>query len=131
MLQVRGLRFLFLLCLGGIRPGAAAAEVPARVEFNRDIRPILSVKCFACHGTDARHRKTGLRLDTEDGARADLGDHAAVVAGKPQESAVVARITSPKRGQRMPPAKSGKELSAREIELIRRWIEQGAVYQPH
>ncbi len=130
MLHERGLYGFLLIGLAGIGPSAAAA-VPERVEFNRDIRPILSDKCFACHGPDANHRKADLRLDTEAGARADLGGHAALVPGKPQESAVIARITSPKRGQRMPPAKSGKELSPREIELIRLWIEQGAVYQPH
>jgi hypothetical protein len=116
---------------GGAEPARAAEPLADRVEFNRDIRPLLSDKCFACHGPDASHRKADLRLDTEDGAKADRGGYRAVVPGKPADSELIARITSPEKSQRMPPAKSGKTLSPGEIDLIRRWIGQGAPYQPH
>jgi hypothetical protein len=112
-----------LLTLGLVTASPAAADEPIR--FNRDVRPILSDKCFACHGPDATHRKADLRLDTADGARQ------VVVPGKPAESELIARVTSPQKSRRMPPAKSGKELSAAEIDLLRRWVEQGARYQAH
>ncbi len=110
--------------------GARAADVD-RIEFNRDIRPILADRCFPCHGPDAGRRKAGLRLDTDKGAKADLGGRSAVVPGKPDESELLDRITSADKSQRMPPIKSGKEVSAKEIDLFRRWIAQGAEYQLH
>jgi hypothetical protein len=90
------------------------------VEFNRDIRPILSDRCFTCHGPDAANRKTKLRFDLESGARIPLsGGRFAIVSGDPEQSEMVRRIAS------------GKEkLKPREIELIRRWIAQGAQWQP-
>jgi len=94
-----------------------------KIEFNRDIRPILSNKCFECHGPDSTHRKGKLRLDTDAGLKA-------IVVGKPHESEVFARITADD-DKRMPPKKTGKTLTKNEIELIRRWIEQGAKYQLH
>jgi hypothetical protein len=114
-------------------PPALAAEpaLPDKVEFNRDIRPILSDKCFFCHGPDANQRKAHLRLDTQDGARADLGGYHAIVPGKPDDSELYLRITDPVPSVRMPLAKSGKTLSPREIELLRRWIAQGGQYQKH
>ncbi len=126
-------RLLWLLTLtAAATPPAPAADAPAgRVEFNRDIRPILADKCFACHGPDANRRQADLRLDTEAGAKADLGGTRAITPGRPAESELVARITSPQKSKRMPPAKTGKELSAGEVELLRRWIEQGAPYQAH
>src|SRR5262249_5128839 len=124
-------QFLVAICLGSFSLFSpemvlSADSLAERVEFNRDIRPILSDKCFACHGPDANHRKADLRLDQEEVAKADRGEHPAIVPGKPAESELIARVTNPKRSQRMPPARSGKVLSAREIELLRRWIEQGA-----
>jgi mono/diheme cytochrome c family protein len=122
---------LAAVALAGI-PANTAAETPAgRVEFNRDIRPILSDKCFACHGPDANRRKAGLRLDTDEGAKADRDGARVIVPGLPEESELIARITSPQKSRRMPPAKTGKSLSAEEIARIRRWIEQGAPYQAH
>ncbi len=96
----------------------------AKIEFNRDIRPILSDKCFQCHGPDGAHRKGKLRLDTEEGARV-------IVRGKPAESELYDRITHVDESKRMPPKKTGKTLSKGEIELIRRWIEQGGTFQLH
>ncbi len=109
----------------------AAEPSPPPVEFNRDIRPILADKCFTCHGPDAGHRKADLRLDVEASAKADRGGSRAITPGQPTASEVIARITRKTKSGRMPPAKSGKTLSPEEITLIRRWIEQGAVYQPH
>jgi hypothetical protein len=112
---------------------AGPAAVPAQtVEFNRDIRPILSDKCFTCHGPDAANRKTKMRFDIESGAMITLrnGGHA-IVPGDPGKSEMMRRITSENKAIRMPPAYMGREkLTGREIELIRRWIEQGAKWQP-
>jgi hypothetical protein len=109
-----------------------AAEPDSKsVEFNRDIRPILSDRCFACHGPDANHRKAELRLDTADGAKADLGGRSAVVPGKPDESELFLRISSTDPHERMPPEKAGKPLTAAEIDLFKRWIAQGGAYQAH
>src|SRR6187455_1927329 len=99
------------------------APKPAKVEFNRDIRPILSDTCFACHGPDQNQRKADFRLDQAESARGDRGGYFALAPGKPDQSELLRRITA-KDGKRMPPAKFGKQLSAAQIELIRRWIEQ-------
>jgi mono/diheme cytochrome c family protein len=136
MLGRSGLRMAFSIALAGAwcaapSIGPARAADAERVEFNRHIRPILADRCFPCHGPDAGKRKARLRLDTDKGARADLGGHSAVVPGKPDDSELLARITSEDKARRMPPVKTGKELSAKEIELLRRWIAQGAAYQPH
>jgi hypothetical protein len=96
------------------------------ISFNRDIRPILSNNCFACHGPDASVRKAKLRLDTEEGALAK-----AIVRGKPEESELVRRITSTEPSEQMPPRKFGKKLTPKEIELLRRWVKQGAPYAKH
>src|SRR5438445_5087138 len=109
------------------------AAQAAPIEFNRDIRPILSDRCFTCHGPDKSNRKTALHFDTEEGAFIPLnGGRFAVVRGDPGRSEMLRRITSEDKASRMPPVYLGLEkLSAREIELIRRWIEQGANWQPH
>jgi hypothetical protein len=112
---------------------AHAAE--RRIDFTRDVRPILSNKCFACHGPDAAERKggiDGLRLDTADGLTADLGDGSrAVVPGDPAASRLVERITADDPDVRMPPASFGKPLSPQEIDTLRTWIAQGAEFAPH
>ncbi len=102
-------------------------------EFNLDIRPILSDRCFACHGPDEANRKTSLRFDTEEGAFTELaGGGFAIVRGEPEKSVVLRRITSDNEAVRMPPAYLGHDrLSDREIDLIRRWIGQGARWQNH
>src|SRR6266566_5927895 len=110
-----------------------ADSVPQSVEFNRDIRPILSDKCFTCHGPDAANRKTKLRFNNEEGARIDLGKgRHAIVPGDAARSELYQRIASENPALRMPPAYAGHDrLKDREIDLIRRWIEQGAVWQRH
>ncbi len=113
-------------------PARADEPLPATVEFNRDVRPILSDACFACHGPDARKRKAGLRLDTEQGAFAALdGGGKAFIAGHPEQSVAWQRICSPDGKRRMPPASAGRPLAPREKALLKRWIEQGAQWQKH
>lgn len=125
---------LFFLALAASLPGAAVAQSPAGtpIDFSRQIRPILSENCFVCHGPDASQRKARLRLDTRDGATAKLrGGGRAVVPGKAAASALIERITSHDDAERMPPPKSNKRLTQAQIELLRRWIEQGASYAEH
>jgi hypothetical protein len=102
------------------------------IEFNRDIRPILSDKCFTCHGPDAANRKTKLRFDLESGASIELrGGKHAIVAGNPEQSEMYRRITSSDHNFRMPPAYMGRDkLKDHDIQLIRDWISQGAKWQP-
>src|SRR2546421_2611869 len=96
------------------------------VDFNRDIRPILSNKCYACHGPDDGKREAGLRFDDPIIATHALDDGAtAIIAGKPNESELVRRITSADPAERMPPAKFGKPLSKQEITTLTNWIQQG------
>jgi len=107
----------------------AHADEP--VEFNRDIRPLLSARCFNCHGPDAEQREAELRLDTRDGATADRDGSFAIVPGKPEQSSLFARIASRDDDERMPPADVGEPLTAQEQDLFRRWIAQGADFQQH
>ena len=122
---------ILALASGAARsPASIAGESP--LGFNRDIRPILSDKCFACHGFDAKQRKAGLRLDTAEGA---LGaTESGAVAIKPGDldgSELWRRINSDDAGERMPPSKSHKTLTTQQKATIRQWIEQGAHYQKH
>jgi hypothetical protein len=98
---------------------------PAPIEFNRDIRPILSDACFQCHGPDKAKRKAKLHFDTEEGARAVLG------AGKPAESELIRRITAAEPDKRMPPPSSGHALKPSQIALLTRWVAEGAKWQKH
>ncbi len=101
------------------------------VEFNRDIRPIISDNCYTCHGPAKSARKADLRLDTQDGLFADLGGYRAVVPGKPEQSHLWQRVSSVDAAKRMPPSKSGRQLTPQQLDLLRRWIEQGAKWQNH
>ena len=132
---------LLILLLPMCRPNAGSDGadggsfvLPKYVDYNYDIKPILSDKCFACHGPDNNTREAGLRLDTEEGAYKALaespGKHA-VVPGKPHISEAFLRITSDDESIKMPPTAANLPLSNFEIDLIERWIEQGAVYKPH
>jgi Protein of unknown function (DUF1553)/Protein of unknown function (DUF1549)/Concanavalin A-like lectin/glucanases superfamily/Planctomycete cytochrome C len=113
--------------------GLASDEAPsAKVDFNFQIRPILSDKCYNCHGPDPRKRKAGLRLDTKEGAFGTTasGSHA-VVPGDLEASELARRITATDDTERMPPKSLGRSLSEREIDVLKRWIEQGASWKAH
>src|SRR5688572_32965008 len=102
---------------------AAPAAAEEKVNFNRDIRPILSDTCFKCHGFDANKRKADLRLDTRAGALADLGGgHGAIVPGKPDESEAFRRVASDDIEEKMPPPDSGLTLTPKQVELFKKWI---------
>ncbi len=105
----------------------APAQTDEQIQFNRDIRPILSDACFACHGPDKHGRQADLRLDARDEAI----EHGAIEPGNSEASAIIARILSDDPSEVMPPPKTGKKLSAEQIELLRRWIDQGARYESH
>lgn len=125
----------FLVCiLSLLRAGAAdIAAVPPEeaVAFARDVLPILSANCFSCHGPDENQRQADLRLDVESNAKQQHGDGAAIVAGDPDASGLVARLASTDPFEVMPPPDSGRHLEPEEIETIRRWIAQGAEWQQH
>ncbi|MEK6476234.1 DUF1553 domain-containing protein [Catalinimonas sp. 4WD22] len=109
------------------------ARLPEQVDFNFHIKPILSDRCFACHGPDENAREADLRLDLEESAFAAIGeeqDHYALVKGDVDESEVYHRITSTDPETMMPPPESNLQLSEYEIALLTRWIEQGAEYKP-
>ncbi len=108
---------------------AVAAPIPARIEFNRDIRPILSENCFACHAT--AKQKGGLRLDSLEKATNKLDDGAAIVPGNAATSLLMTRILASSADEIMPPPETHKQLTAGQIDLLRRWIDAGAPYQKH
>ncbi|GAA5138595.1 PSD1 and planctomycete cytochrome C domain-containing protein [Prosthecobacter algae] len=104
----------------------------AEVQFNRDIRPILSDKCFHCHGFDEKERKGDLRLDLRDQALKPAESGAvAIVPGKPELSEIIARVTTDNADDLMPPAKMHKPVSKAEAALLKQWIAEGAKYQGH
>lgn len=126
-------RFFAILSLGiaWLAPAITCLGAEPVVDFNRDIRPILSDNCFACHGPDQEKRKAKLRLDTEEGAKALRDGAAAIVPGKPADSQLIARILHNNIDDRMPPVKSNKKLTAHQIKLLGQWIEQGAAWKRH
>ena len=103
----------------------------APVDYNRQVRPILAANCYACHGPDAEHREAKLRLDVAEDALADRDGGAAIVAGSPQSSRLVQRITASDPDDVMPPRETGKSLTAEEVLILQRWIEQGAKFGKH
>jgi len=122
-----------VLLAAGVLGGADGAfgEDAQPVDFGRDIRPILSDTCFTCHGPDENARDSALRLDTKEGAFADLGGYRAIVPGDAEASELLFRITTDDASLRMPPPEAGRTLSDEQIGLLRRWIEQGAPWQEH
>ena len=113
-----------------IAPAARAGDEGA-VSFSREIRPILSDTCFACHGPDAAKREADLRLDTPDGATADLGGYAAVVPGNPDESELYLRLVEEVDDLRMPPPDSGKRLTAEQVEKAKQLFNDGSCNACH
>jgi hypothetical protein len=110
------------------RARTAAAD---DIVFSRDIRPILSQNCFDCHGPDDKQRKAELRLDTKPGLFTELGGQTPFVPFKPDKSEALRRMASNDDDERMPPPKSGKRVSAAQLDLIRRWIAEGAKWSQH
>ncbi|HRK35939.1 MAG TPA: DUF1549 domain-containing protein, partial [Candidatus Hydrogenedentes bacterium] len=119
------------------KENTAVAALPAvneadRVNYNRDIRPILSNNCMACHGPDEEQRKAKLRFDEGESAYTALASgKTAIVPGDPDNSELLARVTSHDEGDRMPPAAFGKTLTTQQIELLRKWIQQGGSMEKH
>lgn len=105
---------------------AAYAQNASDIQFNRDVRSILSDKCYACHGPDANKREAELRLDVEQSAK-----ETAIVPGQPDESELLRRILSDDPDERMPPGSTGKSLSGAEVATLRQWIAEGAPWQEH
>ncbi|MCI0681665.1 MAG: PSD1 and planctomycete cytochrome C domain-containing protein [Gemmataceae bacterium] len=124
-------RSLLLFVVGFIAaPSALAAD--KKIEFNRDVRPVLADKCFACHGLDTKKVKGDLRLDVPELAKQKNDEgNAAIVPGKPDTSEAIRRITSKDPSKIMPPPSSKKTLTEAEKQLLKDWIAQGAEYQAH
>jgi len=121
-----------LVCLVATALSAPiAAGSDGVVRFNRDIRPIFTENCFPCHGPDPGGRKEGLRFDRAEGFFTEQKDGTPIVKGDAQKSLVYQRITSDDSDEIMPPVKSHKTLTATQKDLIKRWIEQGAPWEPH
>ena len=118
-----------LVCL----PGAQLAHsADSSLDFNRDVRPILSDRCFACHGPDAEDRQAGLRLDDRGAAITALeSGSTAIVPSKPDSSEILARVTSTDPDVIMPPPHVNKPVTPAEAEILRRWIAEGAEYRGH
>ncbi|HWE01383.1 MAG TPA: PSD1 and planctomycete cytochrome C domain-containing protein [Tepidisphaeraceae bacterium] len=127
------LQYLFCLLLVAAWPSARAwaQEKSPGVDFNHDIRPILSNNCFMCHGPDVHQRKANLRFDSPDDAYRGHKTGTPIVPGDLVKSQLVKRITSSDPDDLMPPAKSEKKLSPRQIDLLKKWIASGAKYEKH
>ena len=127
------LRLLFSLSFSLASYSVAAAEpaLPVRIEFNRDVRPILADHCFTCHGPDNNKREAELRLDSELGLRGTAEKPGVVVAGQPDKSELVLRIFNTDPEEMMPPPKAEKPLTDRQKAILKTWIEQGANWQGH
>src|SRR4051812_16082161 len=114
------------------RPAGGKADTTRPVDFNREVRPILAKNCFACHGTDEAKRAKGLRLDRRQEAIKPLkSGETAIVPGDPDASALILRITEEDETLRMPPKKTGNRLTPAEVDVLTRWVQQGAGYAEH
>ncbi len=120
------LPFLTFLVAGG-----ALSAAPASIDFNRDVQPILSENCFQCHGPDKANRKADLRLDVEMEAKAKREEPIAIVPGHSGSSELYRRLVTPEPDDVMPPPKSKKKLTVQEIEILKRWIDEGATWGNH
>jgi hypothetical protein len=121
-----------LFLAGATSTAPQVSDKAATVDFQRQVRPILADKCFQCHGPDQRTRQAKLRLDTEDGAFAERPGGRTIVPGDPKNSLLYQRIAHESDTRRMPPPRlSKKTLSAEQIEVLRRWIEEGASWDQH
>ncbi|MFM8252693.1 MAG: PSD1 and planctomycete cytochrome C domain-containing protein [Planctomycetota bacterium] len=127
----RYLAAVLLLLLLLLSAGSSMTMAAEPLQFGRDILPILSDNCFFCHGPDEKNREANLRLDTEEGAIQPRETTAAIVRGKSAMSELMRRITSSDPELQMPPPKSNRKLTPQQIELVRRWIDEGAVWGKH
>jgi mono/diheme cytochrome c family protein len=128
------LGWLLLAAVAGSASAAFSATLEGEpsIDFNREIRQILSDNCFACHGPDAQERKGNLRLDLhEDALKPAKSGELAIVPGQPEKSELIKRITTKDESDLMPPPKTGKKLSPKQIELLTRWIAEGAKWDEH
>jgi hypothetical protein len=121
---------LLLLVVIGNQPAAQTAQTKP-VDFNRDIRPILSDTCFTCHGPDEQTQQAGLRLDTKEGTFADRGGYQVIIPGKASESRLFQRVSAKEESLRMPPPTADRKLTQHQIDLLRRWIDEGARWETH
>ncbi|MBC7926576.1 MAG: DUF1549 domain-containing protein, partial [Bryobacteraceae bacterium] len=110
---------------------AAVFAAQPKVDFNRDVRPVLSDNCFQCHGPDENHRMAAVRFDTKDGAFAQTKRGALIVPGDPAKSLLFQRISHAQTARRMPPPTFTRSLNAKQIDTVKRWIEEGAEWQTH
>ncbi len=117
-----------LVCLYLFLPAASADGSKPSVDFNREVRPILSDNCFACHGPDENQRKAKLRFDTKEGAFAKPG---VITPGDASKSKLYQRVSSKDQDSVMPPASSGHKLTEKQIETLKRWIDEGARWNEH
>lgn len=121
---------ILAILMFGVATAFAYAE--EKVDFNREIRPILAKKCFACHGPDDEHRSAGLRLDQMDTAQSKLeSGETAIIPGNSAGSAIIKRISAADPSQQMPPSDTGITLTDEQKRLLAKWIDQGAKYGPH
>jgi mono/diheme cytochrome c family protein len=128
----RGLLVFGLLLGLGAEVSAVRAATVRKVDFNHDVQPLLSDNCFACHGPDTTKIKGKLRLDLREAAiKPAKSGKTAIVPGKPEESELVRRLLTTDEDDRMPPTESHKTLTAAQVELLRRWIAEGAEYKGH
>lgn len=111
--------------------GISGAGGRPRLEYGRDVRPILAENCFHCHGQDGAKRMAGLRLDSFAGATADHGGRVALAPGKPEASGIYQRTALERGARKMPPAYSNRTLTAEQVAILKRWIEEGGEYSKH
>ena len=121
---------MLVVVLWGIG-NAFAQKVPPTINYSRDVEPILSDTCYHCHGPDGAQRKADLRLDRHESVLAAHDGHIAVTPGSLEKSELVKRIVSSDPDEKMPPPKSNRSLTAQQIETLKRWVEQGAVWGKH
>jgi mono/diheme cytochrome c family protein len=122
---------LFVARLAATEPGETFAAAAPKVDFNREIRPLLAKNCFACHGPDPEHRAKDLRLDRFDAATSEREGRFAIRPGDPASSELLSRLRTEDESKRMPPAEVAHRLAPAEIAKLERWIESGAEYEPH
>ncbi|HWB97285.1 MAG TPA: DUF1549 domain-containing protein, partial [Bryobacteraceae bacterium] len=119
------------LCIGVLAAGLSTLSSSAAVDFDRDVRPILSDQCFSCHGPDDKTRMMGLRLDTREGLFSKRRGEAVIAPGDAAHSKLFQKISATDPARRMPPASSGRTLTAKQIETIKAWIDSGAKWELH